>query len=360
MPSIDHESRIKKLEKTIRTLTKKLERSEADRQQLEIASEDRKLVLKGIIKDLENSEIALKERRKELENALSNLKTLQLKMIEAEKMSALGVMVAGIAHEINNPISFIHGNLEHAYTYFQDLLRLIELYQQNYPQPVAVIKKEIERIELDYIKEDSQKLLKSMNIGVERVRDIVLSLRTFSRLDEAEFKSIDIHQGIDSTLVILNHRLKPHPENSYGIDVIKNYGKIPFVECYPGPLNQVFMNIIANAIDAVEEGLNTPTLPDKDKYRTPTIRINTEINDDLVVIRIADSGTGISEAALLKLFDPFYTTKKIGKGTGLGLSISYQIIVDMHGGKLECSSSDLGGAEFTIVIPLVQSLGTSN
>ncbi|MEM7555425.1 MAG: ATP-binding protein [Cyanobacteria bacterium P01_A01_bin.84] len=357
MQSIDYESIIKKLEKTVRTLKKKLERSEADRQQLEIAKEDKELVLKGVIKDLENSQIALKERREELETALSNLKALQLKIIEAEKMSALGVMVAGIAHEINNPINFIGGNLEHAHIYFQDLLELIQLYEQHYPQPAVEIQTKIETIELNYIKKDSQELLNSMSMGVERVRDIVLSLRTFSRLDEAELKKIDIHQGIDSTLVILNHRLKPNPENSQGIELIRKYGKqLPLVECYSGSLNQVFMNIVANAIDAVEEGLKVCNSEDLSKYSPATIRITTEKVNDCIVIRIADSGTGVSEKVRAKLFDPFYTTKDIGKGTGLGLSISYQIIVDMHGGQLECNSSCLGGAEFTIKIPLLQGL----
>ncbi|MDJ0734614.1 MAG: ATP-binding protein [Nostocaceae cyanobacterium] len=356
MEHIDYESRIKDLEKTVRVLTKKLERSQADRQQLESASELREAVLKNVIKELEESQIVLERRTKELESTLANLQDLQVKMIESEKMSALGVLVAGIAHEINNPVNFIYGNLEHANAYFQDLLGLIDLYQESYPQPTAPIKEEIELIELDYIREDSQKIFKSMNIGAERIREIVQSLRTFSRLDEAEFKKVDIHEGIDSALVILNHRLQPTPENPHGIKVICDYGRLPLIECYSGQLNQVFLNIIVNAIDALESGLKTQkNNQEHEKILLPNIHISTHVNNEWISIYITDNGPGISREVQPKLFDPFFTTKEVGKGTGLGLSICYKVIVELHGGKLECHSAPGAGAEFHIQIPIQHS-----
>lgn len=344
MEPINHESRLKELEKSVRILQKKLKRSEADRQQLEKVSEQRESVLKNVIRELQQSQTNLEKRSLELETALKNLQTLQVKLIESEKMSALGVLVAGIAHEINNPVSFIYGNLYHANIYLQSLLSLIELYQRYYPEPATEIKKEIKKIELDYLKQDSEKLFQSMNMGAERIRDIVQSLRTFSRLDEAEFKVADIHEGIDSTLVILNHRLRPTVKHPKGITVIRDYGTLPLVECYPGQLNQVFMNILVNAIDALDE---QPLLP--------TIQISTKLlNNSWVAISISDNGLGIPEKARSQLFNPFFTTKPVGKGTGLGLSITYQIIVELHGGKLECNSTPGAGAEFVIQIPIQQ------
>ncbi|MDJ0677902.1 MAG: ATP-binding protein [Calothrix sp. MO_167.B42] len=351
----DYESRIKQLEKTVRILKKKLERSEVDREQMETASELRESVLKGVIKDLEESQIALEKRGEELESALTNLKTLQVKLVESEKMSALGVMVAGIAHEINNPVNFIYGNLDHAYGYIQDLFGLIQLYQQYYPQPVTAIQEEIEEIELDYIQQDAHKLFESMNMGAERIHQIVQSLRTFSRLDEAEFKLVNIHEGIDSTLVILNNRFQSNPENPQGIKLIQEYGQLPLIECYPGQLNQVFLNILVNAIDALEEGIKHRQMQKIDCLSVPTIRICTELlHQDWVTIVIADNGGGMERQVLQKIFDPFFTTKDVGKGTGLGLSICYQIIVELHGGKLECNSQPKIGTEFVIKIPVVQ------
>ncbi|AFZ02985.1 sensor histidine kinase [Calothrix sp. PCC 6303] len=352
MEPIDYESRIKELEKSVRILQKKLERSEIDRQQLENASDLRESVLKSVIRNLEASEVSLKQRTEELETTLTNLKSVQMKLIESEKMSALGVLVAGIAHEINNPVSFIYGNLFHAHRYFQDLITLIDLYQYYYPEPASEIKAKIEKIELSFLKEDLEKLFKSMSMGANRIEKIVKSLRTFSRLDEAELKKIDIHEGIDSTLVILNSRLKFIPESSRQIEVIRNYGKLPLINCYAGQLNQVFMNIIANAIDALEEMLETTQTNINLKSRLPTIEIITEtINDDWVVVRIRDNGLGMSEKVRSKLFNPFFTTKDIGKGTGLGLSISYQHVVELHAGKLECNSTLGNGSEFVISIP---------
>lgn len=344
----ENENKIKQLEKSVRILQKKLERSEADRKVLEEASEIKELLLKSVIRELEESQATLEKRGEELETALKNFKALQMKLIESEKMSALGVLVAGIAHEINNPVSFIYGNLYHANNYFQSILNLIKLYQYYYPEPVAAIQKEIETIELEYIKQDSHSIFESMNTGAERIFEIVKSLRTFSRVDEAEFKTANIHLGIDSTLSILNNRLKPSVKLSQGIQVIRNYGTLPAMECYPGQLNQVFLNILVNAIDALEDAVI------KNPQLLPAITITTEQVNEWAVIRIADNGLGVSEKAQSQLFTPFFTTKDIGKGTGLGLSISYQIIVELHAGILECHSQPGSGAEFVIIIPIKQ------
>lgn len=277
-------------------------------------------------------------------------------------MSSLGQLVAGIAHEINNPVNFIHGNITHASNYAQDLLHLVELYQQHYPQPVAEIAEEIEAIDLEFLCQDLPKLLASMKIGTDRIRQIVLSLRNFSRLDEAEMKAVDIHEGIDSTLLLLQHRLKAKPDHPE-IQVIKEYSNLPLVDCYPGQLNQVFMNLLANAIDALEEGRLrgqggqtsiSAFFPDQ-QSQTPTIRIRTEIKDDVVLVCIADNGIGMTEDVRQKIFDPFFTTKPVGKGTGMGLSISYKIIVEKHQGKIKCISAPGQGTEFIVAIPQQQS-----
>ncbi|MEA5515549.1 sensor histidine kinase [Nodularia sp. UHCC 0506] len=360
----DYIFKIKLLEKDIRILQKKLDRSEADRKQLENASDLRESMFKSVIRELEDSQIALKKRGDELETALANLQNLQIKLVESEKMSALGVLIAGIAHEINNPVSFIYGNLTYANNYFQDLLRLIELYQKYYPNPVDTIKQEIEIMELEFVKQDSVKLFKSMNIGAERIIEIVKSLRTFSHLDEAEFKAVNLHEGIDSTLIILNQRIKASPTNKEGIQIIKNYSKLPLIECCPGQINQVFMNILVNAIDALEESLINNDLSivrgqtnDNEALtnKNPQIRICTNIiNNQWVEIRFIDNASGMNEEVKGKLFDPFFTTKDVGKGTGLGLSISYRIITELHHGKFKCYSAPGCGSEFVIQIPLQQ------
>ncbi|MEG4085640.1 ATP-binding protein [Microcoleus sp. POL10_C6] len=283
----------------------------------------------------------VEERTEELTAALHQLKHTQTQLIQTEKMSSLGQMVAGVAHEINNPINFIHGNLEYANEYVINLLHLLRLYQQEYPQPTEAIAEEIAEIELDFITEDLLKLLESMKIGSERIRQIVLSLRNFSRLDEAQMKLVDIHEGIDNTLLILNSRLKQ------GIEVVKNYGHLPEVECYPAQLNQVFMNIIANAIDALEGSSQ-----DSKKGKNPQILIQTQkLDSSQILVRICDNGPGIPSAIHSKLFDPFFTTKEPGKGTGIGLAICYQI-VEKHRGKIEIISSLGGGAEFAIALPV--------
>ncbi|MEA5595837.1 ATP-binding protein [Rivularia sp. UHCC 0363] len=292
--------------------------------------------------------IELNDKNASLQKTLQELQRTQAQVIQSEKMSSLGQMVAGVAHEINNPVSFVHGNLEPACEYAQDLIRIIELYQKYYPNPVKEIETEIDAVELDFIKEDFVKLLDSMRNGAERITQIVLSLRNFSRLDEAEFKRVDIHEGIDSTLLILHNRLKSqsnHPE----IKVIKDYASLPKVDCYAGQLNQVFMNILANAIDALNDQVKI------NQSFIPQIRVSTELSGNSnILIRIADNGSGIPQSIQSKLFDPFFTTKQVGKGTGLGLSISYQIIVDKHHGKLSCESSPAQGTEFIIEIPIAQ------
>ena len=282
---------------------------------------------------------------------LKDLQHTQAQLIQTEKMSGLGQLVAGIAHEINNPVNFIYGNLNHANDYTDNLLRLLELYQQQYPDSSPEICEFAEDIDLEFLLEDLPKLLLSMKVGADRIRQIVLSLRNFSRLDESQMKAVDLHEGIDSTLLILQHRLKSNGDSAK-ILLVKEYGNLPMVECYAGQLNQVFMNVLGNAIDA----LQSDKLSDR-KFVTPQIKISTavgQLNDNVpsAVIRISDNGPGISESMRQRIFDPFFTTKPVGKGTGLGLSISYQIVVEKHGGVLKCTSESGKGTEFAIEIPI--------
>jgi len=275
---------------------------------------------------------------KMLDAALMEIKRTQSHLVQTEKMSSLGQMVAGIAHELNNPVNFIHGNVSHVSEYVRDLLELTQLYRQHLPSlPTEVVEFE-EEIELDFLQEDVVQVLQSMHSGSDRIRQIVLSLRNFARLDEAEKKPVNLHEGIDSTLQLLQHRLD-------GIQVIKNYGFLPKVECYAGQINQVFLNLIANAADALLEC-------DRPKK---TILISTAVipnpSEQSVYIAIADNGSGIPAEVRDKIFDPFFTTKPPGKGTGLGLSIAYQIVVDLHGGQIKVDSSD-GGTEFILEFPV--------
>ncbi|MBD2210365.1 PAS domain-containing sensor histidine kinase [Nostoc linckia FACHB-104] len=302
-------------------------------------------------KALREREIELTQKNQELQQTLDQLKSTQTQLIQTEKMSSLGQLVAGVAHEINNPVNFIHGNITHAKDYTQQLLELLTLYQTEYPQPTAAIQEFIEDIDLEFLIEDLEKLLDSMKIGSDRIRNIVLSLRNFSRLDEAEMKEVDIHSGIDSTLMILQHRFTSKTESPH-INIIKDYAQLPLIDCYVGQLNQVFMNIITNAIDALEESMINQKV-----NAQPEITIRTQlINTDWVAIEISDNGMGISEEVQQRLFEPFFTTKPIGKGTGLGMSISYQIITEKHQGKLQCISSLGKGAKFVIQIPIQQTI----
>jgi signal transduction histidine kinase len=302
-------------------------------------------------------EVEVSERKQaelELQQTLTELQNTQTQLIQTEKMSSLGQLVAGVAHEINNPVNFIYGNITHAYEYAQELLELISLYQEYFPEPGESIQQKIEDIDLEFMLDDLPKTLISMKMGAQRIREIVLSLRNFSRLDEADMKEVDIHEGIESTMLILQNRLKAkpgHPE----IQIIKEYGKLPLVECYPGQLNQVFMNIINNAIDALDYDNRERTTSQAIGTHAPQIIITTTItNDDSVLVKIADNGPGMTPQTKQKLFDPFFTTKPVGQGTGLGLSISYQIIVQKHAGVLRCDSELGQGTSFWIEIPLHQ------
>ncbi|MEC4818476.1 MAG: PAS domain S-box protein [Scytonema sp. PMC 1069.18] len=315
--------------------------------------------------------LTAQKQAQQLEQIIEELTSTQTQLVQSEKMSSLGQLVAGVAHEINNPVNFIFGNLAHASGYIEDLLGLLKLYQQTYPQPTPEILEEIDAIDLDFLTIDLPKLLCSMKVGADRIREIVRSLRNFSRHDEAQMKMVDIHEGIDSTLMILQYRLKDRSDRP-GIEVIKDYAPLPPVSCYPGQLNQVFMNLLANAIDALEEqwmkensaiatsnlalsasvcSKSTSLL--KSTIPNPQIHIRTQVRDkDHIAIYIADNGSGMSEEVQKRLFDPFFTTKPVGIGTGLGLSISYQIVVEKHGGQLYCNSKLGQGTEFVIEIPI--------
>jgi signal transduction histidine kinase len=287
----------------------------------------------------------LEYKNKDLKLTLKELRKTQTQLIQNEKMASLGQMIAGIAHEINNPVNFIHANLTYLEEYTTSILNLIQLYEAEYPTETSVITTEKEEIDFEFLQTDITKILDSMNTGTKRIREIVLSLRNFSRLDEADFKAADLHEGIESTLLILHHRLKVQSDRPE-IQVIKEYSSLPKVDCYAGQLNQVFINLISNGIDALDSDWKDG------KITTPTLKIRTVLEEDQVVVSIADNGMGMSEETQQKIFDPFFTTKDIGKGTGLGLSISYSIVVDRHGGELNCISSPGKGAEFRIAIPI--------
>ncbi|MFS0517018.1 response regulator [Nostoc sp. UIC 10607] len=337
-------------------------------------------------------QVKLQEKNFLLQQALDNLKASQVQQIQNEKMVALGQLVAGLAHEINNPISFIYGNLQYAGQYVQDLVTMIEVYQQEYPKPTPKIQQIAKDVDLNFMIKDLQNLIGAMYRGSDRIREIVLALQHFSRHDEAEMKRVNIHEDIENTLVMLQHRLREATDRP-AIVVVKDYGNLPLVTCYAGELNQVFMHLLNNAIDAIEERVgnqfptpyslspldgNSPTWRDPIAFSvspmekttlppplgeisrpqllpSPEIRIHTEVTDlNMVKIAIADNGPGIEESLRSRLFDPFFTTKPVGKGSGLGLSISYQIIVQKHRGNITCNSSVGQGAEFVIEIPIEQ------
>lgn len=311
------------------------------------------LKLHVLAEKLEEKNMLLEQKVVEVSKAYEDLQQMQIKLIQSEKMSGLGQLAAGIAHEINNPINFIAGNLSYAQEYAHNLLKIIHLYQEDYVNPTPRIQAAIDEIELDFLEEDFIKILKSMNLGTQRIQEIVKSMRIFSRVDEAEVKTVNIHEGIESTLTLLHHRLKAKPDHPE-IELIKEYGQLPQVECHAGQLNQVFMNIISNAIDALDESNQQRSFAEIQQHPN-RIQISTKVMDEnWVAIHISDNGRGVCETVGPKLFDPFFTTKPIGKGTGLGLSISYQIIVEKHGGRLYCQPILGKGIEFVIEIPIRQ------
>ncbi|MHC5937299.1 GAF domain-containing sensor histidine kinase [Nostoc sp.] len=286
-------------------------------------------------------------QKEEITQTLKELQHTQSQLIQSEKMAGLGQLVAGVAHEINNPISFIYGNITYVNEHTENLFKLLGLYQKEYPQATGEIQKQSAAVDLDFISDDLPKILASMKMGANRISQLVLSLRIFSRLDEAGIKPVDLHEGIDSTLLILQHRLQPET-NSFAIEVVKQYGELPLIVCYAAQMNQVFMNILNNAIDALENSATSGKIIDN-----PKIWIRTEvIEGDTILIWIADNGCGIPEMTRSRIFEPFFTTKQPGQGTGLGLSISYQIIVEKHGGNIKCVSEPGNGCEFWIEIPM--------
>ena len=293
------------------------------------------------------AEQALKQSNEEfqkqaqlLEHTLQKLRRTQAQLIHGEKMLGLGQIVAGIAHEINNPVNFIHGNLPLTHEAIHDLLGLIRLFQTTYPHPPAHVVSAMEAIDLDFLADDVPNMLMSMHVGTERIRKIVQSLQVFSRLDEAAIKAVDIHQGIDSALMVLQSRLSAQPTRP-AIQVQKRYGELPWIECHASQLNQVFVNILANSIDALSCGVDAPE-----------ITIRTKALGDAIAIHISDNGKGIPETIRPQIFNPFFTTKPVGRGTGLGLAICHQIIAETHHGSIECHSNPETGTTFVIQLPI--------
>ena len=321
------------------------------------------LALQRLQKSLQdkNDELAktnqeFKKSNQDLVETLQQLKATQEELIQSKKMAALGHLVAGIAHEINNPVSFIYGNIYIARGYFKDLLRLVELYQQIYPHPTLEIQQLADEIDVEFLVKDWEKLMNSMQVGAERICDIVSSLQSFSRRDESGIRDMDIHEEMDNTLLLLQHRLRAEGTR-LEIQVIKDYGQLPLVTCYASQLNQVFMNLLSNAIDALENKTSpriitiSTSLSQLSKF-TSDSEIEPISNSQFVVIRVADNGSGMDEAVKNQIFDPFFTTKGVGHGTGLGLSISYQIVVEKHLGQISCISTPGQGTEFIVEIPV--------
>lgn len=301
-------------------------------------------------KELQVSKAALSQKAATLETILEELQQTQIQMVQSEKMSSLGQLVAGIAHEINNPVNFIYANLEPVQAYMNDLLTLIEAYRQACPQPSLALHAKIEAADLDFVKEDFPKVLESMAVGTERIQQIVLSLQNFSRSDESGLKPANIHDGLESTLLILQHRLNARPGYSQ-IEVVCEYGDIPAVECYPGLINQVFMNLISNAIDALDELYEERQDSDRGAITLRTSVLE-KAGVQWVEVAIADTGIGVPEEIQGRIFDAFFTTKPVGKGTGMGLSISHTVVTKKHGGQLTFFSRPNEGAEFIVQLPV--------
>ena len=297
--------------------------------------------------ELYQSQQRSRSQAEQLQQALEKLHETQAQLLQSAHMSALGQLVAGIAHEINNPVNFIHANLTHAATYVQDLLTVSLLYRKHHPIAEEEVMSAMAMVDIDFLTDDLPKLLYSMEVGSQRICDIVKSLRVFSRFDEAEYKPVNLHHGLDSTLMLLQYRLNPN-ETRGAIAVDREYGELPLVECYPGLLNQAFMNILANGIDAVEKRIA------QNSIENGCITITTELLSQLVIIKIRDNGTGMTDIVRQQIFNPFFTTKPVGQGTGMGLSNSFQIVTQKHGGQLSCKSVIEQGSEFIIQIPIVQ------
>jgi two-component system, NtrC family, sensor kinase len=306
------------------------------------------LAIQGSLRNIDHQksiEAALQSKTEYLQQALNHLQQARTRMVQAEKMSSLGQLVAGIAHEINNPVNFIYGNLKYATDYLNDLLGLLNQYRRVYPEPPALIQATIDVIDLDYLSQDLPRLFSSMAVGADRIREIVLSLRNFARLDEVGLKQTDLHEGIESTLMILASRLKS-PTDGPEVQVIREFGELPLVPGFAGALNQVFMNLLVNAIEALEAA------DYRGEVTAPTITIQTAIVDGQAQLRFTDNGPGIPAAVQSRLFDPFFTTKAVGQGTGMGLAISYQVICEQHQGELTVRSTPGEGTCFEIWLPL--------